>query len=38
MKLEMRVLSLMYHFRRARRRKRDVLIPFKIEVLGVWLV
>lgn len=38
MKLGKRILTLMCHFSRLRRRKREVLMPFKIEVLGVWLV
>ena len=36
MKLEKRILTLMSHFSRVRRRKRELLIPFKIEVLGLW--
>lgn len=36
MKLEKRIFILMCHFSRVRRRKREVLIPFKIEVLGIW--
>ena len=36
MNLEKRILILMCHFSRVRRRKREVLIPFKIEILGAW--
>jgi hypothetical protein len=37
MKLEKLVLTLMCSFSRARRRKRDVMIPLKIEMVGIWV-
>ena len=36
MKLKKRILTLVCHLSRVQRRKQEVLIPFKIEVLGVW--